>query len=469
MQEETFDELKAKLLAHVNKHKNGNTSPPEPPPEPPSAKPPSTSARFLPPMDVWKVRVAKIIEADCEKAGNLTYENTKPEELIDSATNWALTVIRESGLYPPDSTDIEQEVRNIASGVVQGYLDRYEPQLPDAPSPAREFVIAETAEQAELSNAAYLSREAIVEGLDYECATSLIVGGKHEGKTTIVRSMALAVAGGEPIFGRATVQTPVIYAASDDEYATTRMELLRMGWLQRRLPLVLVRVKTQDSPEPEQVLEQLARFAEREGSRYVVLDMLFDFIRVQDENRYAQTRQAIGHIQTLADTINGHVKPTHHTPKWIPDIASAAKAALGSQGIAARFSPIMLAKKWSDDLFTLESTMTRDPRGRPIKPICVIRNEFGWACAGGEFKAWMKWRMYVDRIIALFEGDEGKQMSVREVSEAIDVSKHETGNALLQMFKAEMLDRRRGRGTTFIYSIRQPNLLDGLTGDPPAG
>jgi len=422
--------------------------------------------RVLAPIDIWRFRVAKIVEADCDQAHELTYRNTEPEALVDSATQNALTIIQQSGLMPPEQTDTELEVRNIASGVVQGYLDRYEQRLPET-VPAREVVIWESADQAVISNEEYLSREAIVERLYYEQAASLTVGGKHEGKSNNTKTEGLAISAGEPVYdGRTTVQMPVVYAASDDEYATTRMGLLSMGWQRRRLPLILVRVKTQDAPEPEQILSQLARMAEKEGSRFVVLDMLFDFIRVQDENKYAQTRQAIGLIQTLADTIKGHVKATHHSPKWMPDAATAAKAALGSQGIVAKFSPIVLARKWAEDLYTIESTMTRDPRGQALKPLCIVRDEDGWARPAGEFKAWMKWRMYADRILALFEGEPEKSMSVAQVMDALELGRADMQNAMYQMCQPGkdgtpgVLERYHpGKGNKYLYRLYKKNLF----------
>jgi hypothetical protein len=70
--------------------------------------------------------------------------------------------------------------------------------------------------------------------------------------------------------------------------------------------------------------------------------------------------------------------------------------------------------------------------------------------------------MYVERILGLFEGQEGKIMSVRDVSEALALSKHETGNALLQMTKGDdaPLDRRRGRGASYLYFLKVHDLFN---------
>lgn len=339
---------------------------------------------------------------------------------------------------------------------------------PDRPSFTEEREMAalsialEGDDEAVASNAEYLSRPAIVERLYFTQHISLCVGGKHEGKTTGVRTQALAIAMGRPIYGRATMQTPVLYAASPDEYPTSRMELLRMGWNDQRAPLRMVRVKQTKASEAERVLTDLARIAERDGVRYIVLDMLFDFAQISDELKYAQTREAIGKIQDLADAIKGHVTATHHSPKWMPDIATAAKAALGSQGIAARFSPILLFRRWADQLYTLESTMTRDPRGQAIEPTCITLDPNGWGETSGPFKSWMKWRLYADRVRGLFESeDPGAELSVQTVADALEINRPEAQNTLFQMAREGMLVRNR-RGRSYRYSLPQN---EGLFGD----
>lgn len=332
---------------------------------------------------------------------------------------------------------------------------------------AMELIVCENAEQAIVSNAEYLSRLPIIDRLYYTQHISLGVGGKHEGKTTDVRTEALAVASGLPVYNRPTTQTPVIYAASDDEYPTTRMELLRMGWQERRIPLIMVRVQTAEgnASEPERVLAALARLAEKEGAHFIVLDMLFDFVRIADELKYAHTREAIGKIQILADEIKGHVRSTHHSPKWMPDAASAAKAALGSQGIAARFSPILLSKKWAEGLYTVESTATRDPRGEALPVLCVERGDDGWAQIKGPFASWMKWRMYSDRILGLFQGGEpGRRMSVSQMVEALEINRPEIQNACYQMCQGDqaVLQREgtKGRGG-YKYFLKENDLFGG--------
>jgi len=316
--------------------------------------------------------------------------------------------------------------------------------------PARSLIIWEDRDQAVIANEAYLKRQPVVESLLYSSAISLIVGGKHHGKSTILRSLALAIAKGLPFLGRQTLQGHVIYAASEDEVMTARMELLRMGWNAREDPLALVHVNTEQgaAAEPRAVLDAIAEQAIRHKTAFIACDMLFDFVGIKDEMSYAGTREAVGMMQTLASQTESHVEASHHSPKHLPDIATAAVAALGSQGIAARFSPIILARKWADNLFTVESTMARDPRGVPISPTVVNVGLDGIAASKGDFKNWMKWVVYAPRVMALIESDEpGKEFSVTEVMKALEINRPEAQNALKQLYENKQLERsKRGKG-----------------------
>jgi hypothetical protein len=61
-----------------------------------------------------------------------------------------------------------------------------------------DLIIAEEVADAVVANEAYLARPEIVERLLYGQSSSLVVGGKHHGKTTLVRSLALCVSRGIP-------------------------------------------------------------------------------------------------------------------------------------------------------------------------------------------------------------------------------------------------------------------------------
>jgi hypothetical protein len=236
------------------------------------------------------------------------------------------------------ASELLEELEAVATAAVG--------EIAPAELPGPSAIVCEDYETAVAANAEYLKRVPIVDRLFFTQTISLVVGGKHHGKTTIARTAAMSIMRGLPFLGREVKRGPVIYAASSDEVPVTRMELLRMGWDSRRDPLRIVHIRP-DGPDVDQVLGEISDLAIKEGAVFIVLDMLFDFAQIRDEMSYAGTRQAIGKVQALADKTLASVVPTHHSPKYMTDAATAGQSALGSQGIAARFSPIILSRKWA--------------------------------------------------------------------------------------------------------------------------
>lgn len=299
-------------------------------------------------------------------------------------------------------------------------------------------------------NRQYLSRPEIIERLGYGESIMLVIGGKHHGKTTNIRTLALSVCRGLPIWGRKTTKGPVLYMASDDELASTRNELLEMGWAANDA-LILGRIAPDSVVDLDRTLQEIGDAAIKMGAVMIVLDMLFDFTDIKDELSYAATRGAIGKIQALALRTGCLVVCSHHTPKYLTDVHNASNAALGSQGIAARFSPIVLTRKWADNLYTVESTTTRDPRGEAIVPTKIARNAKGWIEAIGEFKESMKWEIYAKRVLDLFE-DFGRGLSVQSVAEKLGIDR-----ARAQITLKELADRgklsREKMGHRYLYFL----------------
>jgi hypothetical protein len=200
--------------------------------------------------------------------------------------------------------------------------------------------------------------------------------------------------------------------------------------------------------------------------------MLFDFAKIKDEMSYSGTREALGKLQTLASETKALVLASHHSPKYMLDTATAGTAALGSQGVAARFSPIILTKKWADDLFTIESTMTRDPRGLALPTSVITVNPEGWVENGGEFKTWMKWRVYAPRVMALFEQAEpGQKLSVSSVVEDLQISRPEAQNTLFRLWQGGHLLREKNKRSMLYWVERNislfenPNEIKGNSGE----
>jgi hypothetical protein len=440
---------------HSNGHANGN----------------GNGKIHLPAVDptLWKYRMSHQVRDDYELALKETPEFVRGMSL-DAAIESAVEALRAKILKPHNrppvlnGTELDEELQTIARGALTPYFPSGELQ---PATDDRSVIIWEDHAAAVVANAEYLQRSEIVERLFYTQSISLGVGGKHQGKTTNSRTLAMSVMRGVEIWGRKTAQGHVIYAASDDEVATTRMQLLAMGWREGSDPLALVRIRPDAAADPDRVLSELAVGAQKYGTILIILDMLFDFARIRDEMSYAGTREAIGKIQTLADLTRAHVHSTHHSPKYMTDVATAATAALGSQGISARFSPIVLTRKFGDDLFTIESTQTRDPRGLALPQTCIELNEQGWAVSKGPFKNWMKWKMYAGRVMALFEGQESDtELSVVQISKDLDLPRPEVQNCLYHLTTDDGRLERRKIGRSFKYRLKNAGLFSATQDQP---
>lgn len=351
------------------------------------------------------------------------------------------------------ATEIDEQIEVIARAIQKNYAKEEQaeflPTTSNGRTPALALIV-EQAEAASVTNAEYLARPEIVEHLGYSQSMALMIGAKHHGKTTNVRTLALSVLRGLPIWKRKTTQGPVVYVASDDEVASTRNELLGMGW-RRDEPLFFARVNPDSQAEPQEVLVAITDLALKQRAILIILDMLFDFVAIKDELSYAGTRGPIAALQDLADTTKAFIVCSHHTPKYLTDAHNAANAALGSQGVAARFSPIILTRKWTETLFTVESTTVRDPRGEMLKPMKISRNEEGWIVAGEEFKEWMKWEIYAQKVLDLFE-DPRRGYTVFSISEKLGLDRSRVQNTCKELERLGRLKREK-QGRSFHYYL----------------
>lgn len=355
-------------------------------------------------------------------------------------------------------TSIKREIATKATALaalayngvsVDGLIGEMERTL-RLPMPVESEIVWEGFEAAQAANEEYLKRTPVIDKLCYSSAVSLITGGKHAGKSTLARWMAICVAKGWPVLGRDVTQGPVFYIASEDETMAARQELIRLGWTQAD-PLRFYPAQNVD--DPDRFLGRLTEEIKRYGVRFVVLDMLFDFVRIADEMSYAGTREALGKIQNVASQSGAHIVPIHHAPKNAM-IGDAAVAALGSQGLAARVSPIILVRRFGPGVHSISSTSVRDPRGEALIESRLIRNEDGSVTLGGAFKNYMLAEVYTERVIEILESEEGAEYTAGDMATALDISYQVASKCLSLLYKQGLAGRdgTGKKGKPFRYS-----------------
>jgi hypothetical protein len=168
--------------------------------------------------------------------------------------------------------------------------------------------------------------------------------------------------------------------------------------------------------------------------------MLFDFVRIDDEMSYAGTRRAVGQIQDVASDSEAHLCVIHHAPKNA-NIGDATIAALGSQGLAARVSPIILVRRFGQGVHSISSTSVRDPRGQALEEDRLLRNEDGSLQLAGAFKSYMLAEVYAERVYELLAGEPGSEMTASDVAENLDLSYQVAKSCVWFLFKNDRVGR----------------------------
>lgn len=307
-------------------------------------------------------------------------------------------------------------------------------------------------DQAVIANEEYLKRTPVIDKLCYSSAVSMITGGKHAGKSTLARWMAICVAKGYEFLKREVHQGPVLYIASEDETMAARQELIRLGWHQGD-SLKFLSASRIPIDDQREFLRRLTKDIIDIQAALVIVDMLFDFVPIDDEMSYAGTREAVGLIQGVASESSAHVVAIHHAPKNA-NIGDAAVAALGSQGLAARVSPIILVRRFGPGVHSISSTSVRDPRGEPILESKLVRNEDGSVELGGGWKNYMLAEVYLGRVKEMLDEDPGSEMTAPEVSEALTISYEVARSCLSTMYRNGMVIRTGSgkKGKPYRYS-----------------
>jgi hypothetical protein len=355
-------------------------------------------------------------------------------------------------------TDVDDELHKLAAHAVEVFRGAYLPAVSE--NHLADYVVSfELHGTAILANEEYLKRDPVVAGLCYASAVSMVTGGKHAGKSTLARWMAVCVAKGFPFLEREVQQGEVLYLASADETMAARQELLRLGWG----PDDPIKFLSMSNVTVDQLkfIEALSDYIRQHQVKLIIMDMLFDFARITDEMSYAQTREALGVIQKVADVGNCHVVVVHHAPKYMT-VADAAVTALGSQGLAARVSPIIQVRRHGPGVHSVLSTAVRDPRGEAVAEKRLTLNEDGSLTLGKVWKDWMQAEVFAPRVLELFETEPGQEQTRGDVQEALGISQPLASTCLKQLHTDGKLHRSGTgkKGSPYRYCIPLTEISD---------
>jgi RecA-family ATPase len=168
-----------------------------------------------------------------------------------------------------------------------------------------------------------------VEGLLPSRGLSLFTAKPKQGKSCMLRQLAVAVARGQPFLGRSVQQGTVLYLSLEEKDCEVQAHLKQLGWTAE--DPIYTRFGALERREALAGLQEaIQHYAD---VRLVIVDPLFRFVgSVRDSNDYIQVSNALEPMLELARNFNVHVAVAHHAKKR--SCEDMRDSILGSQALA---------------------------------------------------------------------------------------------------------------------------------------
>lgn len=181
-----------------------------------------------------------------------------------------------------------------------------------------------------------------VENLLPSQGLSLWTAKPKQGKSTILRQLAVAVAKGQPFLGRSVEQGTVLYLALEEKASEVQGHFKQLGWTAADPVFTLF-----GAVERTEALADLKAAIEEYGNvKLVIIDPLFKFVGgVRDSNDYVQVTNAVEPMSELGRSFNGHIAVAHHSKKR--NCEDVRDTVLGSQALAASVDTLVYLKSGS--------------------------------------------------------------------------------------------------------------------------
>ena len=187
----------------------------------------------------------------------------------------------------------------------------------------------------------------LVHGLLANDSHSAFVGKPKSGKSTLVRNLAVSIVKGRDLLGR-KVNVPttggrVLYIHLDrkDPIHDVADELRKLGITAEESKRLML-MSSEDIPQSlEARLLWLQDRVKDFKPQLIIIDLLFQFINVQESNSYVQVLAAINGLQDTLRKVNfrGHTVTAHHQRKAV-STQDPFDDILGSSSIRGSFATL---------------------------------------------------------------------------------------------------------------------------------
>ena len=212
--------------------------------------------------------------------------------------------------------------------------------------------------------------EWLVEGMLPTGGLSLLVAKPKVGKSTLARTLALAIARGERFLERETAQGPVIHLALEEKKSQLVNQYRALGGTEDDEILIFADTAPKDAVR---LLEEAVILYQ---PRLVIVDTVQRLIRVSEVKDYGKVIAALEPILTMARKHGAHLMLLHHSPKAV---CEAIDAAIGSTGWAGTVDTIMVMKRTQD----LRTLATVQRYGEDLPETVLVADDTGSVSVGG--------------------------------------------------------------------------------------